>query len=27
LGTYYIQYRKIKKIDITTRVVLYIPIE
>ena len=27
LSTYYIQYRKIKKIDITTRVVLYIPIE
>jgi hypothetical protein len=25
LGTYYIQHRKIKKIDITTRVVLYIP--
>ena len=27
LGTYYIQHRKIKKIDITTRVVIYIPIE
>jgi hypothetical protein len=24
LGTYYIQHRKIKKIDITTRVVIYI---
>jgi hypothetical protein len=27
LGTYYIQHRKIKKIAIATRVVLYIPIE